>query len=133
MQAVGIRGLDLTYALMEPHDLVILVDACPRGGEPGTLYLVEPDHAEWNNLPMTLDTHSMHPMNVLRAVVSMGGSPGRILIVGCEPADIGTDEEGKFGLSEPVAQAVGEAVRMIETLVEQALEGEQVKPEMQLS
>ena len=32
----GIRGFDLTYALLEPYELVILVDACPRGGEPGT-------------------------------------------------------------------------------------------------
>ena len=29
----GIRGLDLTYALLDPYDLVILVDACPRGGD----------------------------------------------------------------------------------------------------
>src|SRR6202040_1259682 len=39
----GIRSLDLTYALLDPYELVILVDACPRGGEPGTVYLVEPD------------------------------------------------------------------------------------------
>ena len=42
----GIRGLDLTYALLDPYELVILVDACPRGGEPGTIYLVEPDPVE---------------------------------------------------------------------------------------
>ena len=39
----GIRGLDLTYALLEPYELTILVDACPRGGEPGSVYLIEPD------------------------------------------------------------------------------------------
>src|SRR5271154_5959599 len=44
----GIRGLDLTYALLDPYELVILADACPRGGEPGTLYLVEPDPVESN-------------------------------------------------------------------------------------
>ena len=43
----------------------------------------------------------MNPMNVLRVVKSMGGAPGRILIVGCEPAELGSDEEGKLGLSEP--------------------------------
>jgi hydrogenase maturation protease len=63
-------------------------------------------------------------MNVLRAVKSMGGSPGRILIVGCEPADIGSDEEGKLGLSEPVEAAVDEAVALIETLVSKTLAGE---------
>jgi hydrogenase maturation protease len=112
----GIRGLDLTYALLDPWDLVILVDACPRGGEPGTVYLVEPDPVE-SGADARLETHAMNPMNVLRMVKSMGGAPGRILIVGCEPAEIGSDEEGKLGLSEVVAAAVDEAVRMIESLV----------------
>ena len=39
----GIRGFDLTMALLEDLDLVILVDAAPRGGAPGTLYVIEPD------------------------------------------------------------------------------------------
>ena len=30
----GIRGLDLSYALMDKPDLTILVDATPRGGAP---------------------------------------------------------------------------------------------------
>src|ERR1700722_9702342 len=88
----GIRGLDLTYALLDPYDLVILVDACPRGGEPGSVYLVEPDPVEANACA-SLDAHSMNPMNVLRTVKSMGGASGRILIVGCEPAELGSDEE----------------------------------------
>ena len=118
----GIRGLDLTYALLEPYDLVILVDACPRGGEPGTVYLIEPDPVEANGgSDCRLDAHGMNPMSVLRMVKSMGGAPGRILIVGCEPADLGSDEEGKLGLSEPVAAAVDEAVALIETLVSKVL------------
>ena len=32
----GIRSYDLAYALMEEWELVILVDALPRGGQPGT-------------------------------------------------------------------------------------------------
>ena len=38
----GIRGFDLAYALLDPWDLVIIVDALPRGEAPGTLYVVEP-------------------------------------------------------------------------------------------
>src|SRR3954452_5244184 len=38
----GIRGLDLTYALLDSCDAVVLVDATPRGGLPGTLYVIEP-------------------------------------------------------------------------------------------
>src|SRR4051794_33940377 len=41
----GIRGLDLTYALLDGYEVVILVDALPRGGQPGTLYVLEPDRA----------------------------------------------------------------------------------------
>ena len=36
----GIRGLDLVYALLDGYETAILVDATPRGGEPGTLYLI---------------------------------------------------------------------------------------------
>ena len=39
----GIRGFDLTLALLEDDDVVILVDAAPRGGAPGTLYVIEPE------------------------------------------------------------------------------------------
>ena len=123
----GIRGLDLTYALLDPYELVILVDACARGGEPGTVYLLEQDPGESNtrdDVPARLETHSMNPMNVLRMAKSMGGARSRILIVGCEPADLGSDEEGKLGLSEPVQAAVDEAVIMIEALVSTMVNGE---------
>jgi hydrogenase maturation protease len=62
---------------------------------------------------------------VLRAVKSMGGAPGRVLIVGCEPADLGSDD-GRLGLSEPVKAAVDEAIAMIESLVSKNLAGERV-------
>jgi hydrogenase maturation protease len=42
----GIRGFDLAYALLEGPDVTILVDACPRGGAPGTVYVIEADLAE---------------------------------------------------------------------------------------
>jgi hydrogenase maturation protease len=115
----GIRGVDLTYALLDPYELVILVDACPRGGEPGTVYLVEPDPAAAcpDGVPARLETHEMNPINVLRMVESMGGASSRILIVGCEPADLGSDEDGKLGLSDAVEAAVGEAVALIDRLV----------------
>ena len=100
---------------------MILVDACARGGEPGEVYLLEPDRIE-AEAPIQLEAHAMNPMNVLRAVQSMGGMTNRIVIVGCKPADFGP-EEGKLGLSEPVAAAVGEAVLMIETLVARVLAG----------
>lgn len=118
----GIRGFDLTWALMETWDLVILVDACPRGGTPGDVYLIEPEPAEAG--PMNIDAHGMNPMGVLRTVRAIGGPPNRLLLVGCEPADLG-GEEGKLGLSDVVAAAVDRALALIQDTIagmgEQAL------------
>jgi hydrogenase maturation protease len=118
----GIRGFDLAYALLDRFDVTILVDACPRGGAPGTLYVIEPDlnliaqdAAEAGQT--TVDAHSMNPMNVIRMAKSMGGHLKRILLVGCEPLTLGP-EEGAMGLSEPVAAMVEEAANRIESLVE---------------
>ena len=68
----------------------------------------------------------MNPINVLSAVKSMGGPPNKILVVGCEPADLGP-EEGKIGLSAPVTAAVDRAVNLIETLISRVLRGEPIK------
>lgn len=111
----GIRGIDLTYALLEPYELVILVDACPRGEEPGSVYLIEPE-VTGGGAPAQLEAHSMNPASVLRTVHAMGGSPAKILLVGCEPADLGGDD-GKLGLSPQVERAVEQAIAMIERLL----------------
>jgi hydrogenase maturation protease len=118
----GIRGFDLAYALLDRFDVTILVDACPRGGAPGTLYVIEPDlnmsaPAAAEVAHTTVDAHSMNPMNVIRMAKSMGGDLKRILLVGCEPLTLGPDE-GAMGLSEPVAAMVEEAANRIESLVE---------------
>ena len=115
----GIRGFDLGYALMGDQDVTILVDATPRGGDPGTIYTIEPDLSELDNLGsegMAVETHGMNPIKVLAMVKSMGGNIKRILLVGCEPSTFGA-EEGLMGLSEPVEAAVHEAVLVVESLV----------------
>ena len=42
----GIRGMDLAYALMDPYEAVVLVDAVSRGEDPGTVYLIEAEVPE---------------------------------------------------------------------------------------
>lgn len=118
----GIRGLDLTYALLDGPRTVILVDAVPRGEEPGAVYVIQPDLDDWDQLESQqalVETHGMDPVRVLRMVQAMGGRFHRLLLVGCEPASFGTEDEGegRMGLSEPVLRAVDEAVRLIEDLV----------------
>jgi hydrogenase maturation protease len=117
----GIRGFDLAYALLDRLDVTILVDACPRGGNPGTLYVIEPDlnvdtPDDFQAGQASVDAHSMNPMNVIRMAKLMGGYVKRILLVGCEPLTLGP-EEGKMGLSKPVAAMVEEAANRIEALV----------------
>ena len=122
----GIRGFDLAYALLDGYDVTIFIDATPRGEAPGTLYTIEPDLEELDNLDaggMMVETHGMNPMKVLSMVKSMGGEFKRILLVGCEPAPL-ESEDGYMGLSEPVEAAVEEAVKLVESLVTKILEEE---------
>src|SRR4029450_12420487 len=39
----GIRGVHLAPELLDGYDPAILVDATPRGGPPGTVYVIEPE------------------------------------------------------------------------------------------
>ena len=47
----GIRGMHLAYDLANGYDAAILIDATPRGGEPGTIYVIEPGPAESESEP----------------------------------------------------------------------------------
>jgi hydrogenase maturation protease len=122
----GIRGLDLAYALMDGPQTTILIDACPRGNDPGILYVVEPDLTfldSPNGSQVAIDAHAMNPMNVLCMAKSMGAPLQRILLIGCEPATLGP-EEGQMGLSDLVGNAVERAVALTESLVTRILNGE---------
>jgi hydrogenase maturation protease len=115
----GIRGMDLAYALQDDYEVVVFVDAIPRGEEPGTVYLLEPEIEEDGEV--ALDTHGMDPVKVIKLARALGARPTRTLVVGCEPQAIvsGEDyEEMQMELSEPVRAAVEEAVKLVESLVE---------------
>src|SRR5436309_7524179 len=83
----GIRGMDLAYTLLDDYDTLVLVDAVPRGGPPGTLYLIEPDltgidpekGAEASR--EALDAHSMDPVKVLAFARTLGARPIRTLLI----------------------------------------------------
>jgi hydrogenase maturation protease len=112
----GIRGMDLAYAMQDGYDVVILLDAAPRGGTPGTLYAIE---AEVEPGDVALDTHGMDPAKVLRLVQAVGARPPRTLVVGCEPYTRMTGDEGEIvdQLSEPVRAALDDAVELVESLL----------------
>ncbi len=116
----GIRSYDLAYALMEGCD-AILIDAVPRGEPPGTLYLIELGFENLggggDSIP---DAHSLTPVSVRQMVKAMSGRTGRLLLVGCEPSVLESDD-GQMGLSASVQAAVPRAIEMIESLIHELL------------
>lgn len=113
----GIRGLDLTYALLDGYEAVVILDAAPRGGSPGTLYVIEPD-APAGAGPVAVEGHNLDPARVLALAAALGARVRRLLVVGCEPDRC---EDFADGLSVPVRAAVDEAVGLVESLVERLL------------
>jgi hydrogenase maturation protease len=114
----GIRGMDLAYALQDDYEAVVFVDATPRGEEPGTVYLLEPEIDEDGGV--ALDTHGMDPVKVIKFARALGTRPTRTLMVGCEPQVVVSGEDYEdmlMELSEPVRAAVEEAVKLVESLV----------------
>ena len=109
----GSGGLDLAYEVMRGYDALVLVDVSRQGGEPGTLYVMEPDEEEiaggLEDGEM-IDPHGMDPQTVLRFVKAVGGWPGKVVVVACEPETV---EEMGLGLSAPVEAAVERAVTVV--------------------
>jgi hydrogenase maturation protease len=120
----GICGFDLTYALQDGYETTILIDACPHGEQPGTVYVIEPNLDDAGNGAdqSIVDAHSLNPMNVIRLAKAMNAPIKRMLLVGCEPETLG-GEEGAMGLSAAVEAAVDVAVKQVTFLVTRILDG----------
>ncbi|MHB1595169.1 MAG: hydrogenase maturation protease [Streptosporangiaceae bacterium] len=139
----GIGGMHLAYDLAEGYGTAILIYATPRGGTPGSVYVLEPEArevaapdragtdsgtdsgrvgpgqagagllAQPRASAAMFDAHGTQPDVVLGIVSMLGARGGRMLIVGCEPA---CTDYG-IGLSEPVVGAVDAAVRAVLDLI----------------
>jgi len=123
----GIRGIDLTYALLDGYDAAILVDTAQCGAAPGTVSIIAPERPLAGEAPgdLFLEPHNLDPAKVLRVVEALGGSCQHILLVACEPETFGDEETGAMGLSPPVASAVDEAIKAVERLVGDLLREQQ--------
>jgi hydrogenase maturation protease len=113
----GIRGFDLAYALLDPWELVIMVDALSRGEAAGTLYVIEPELNRPASADTALNPHGMDPVRVLSLAASMGTISAQVMVVGCEPHDFGDELEGRMGLSSPIQGVVEASCDMILNLV----------------
>ena len=107
----GIGGIALLQELMAGCDGLVLIDALDRGAPPGTLFLIAPEVAEAVHVP---DVHLANPDRVLSMAKTMGVLPERVVIVGCQMAEV--DELGE-GLSPEVTRALPTAVARIEETV----------------
>ncbi len=109
----GTGGLNLAYEVMRGYNALILVDISQQGGAPGTLYVMEPDEDSIEggiDDGDVIDPHGMDPRTVLRFVKNVGGWPGQVVVVACEPTTV---EEMGIGLSDAVAEAVDDAVELV--------------------
>jgi hydrogenase maturation protease len=117
----GIRGIDLAYALLEPYELVILVDAAQCGAIPGTVHLIEPKLEERRSGNSNPEPHGMVPTRAIDWARAMGANVNLVL-VSCEPGTLEMECDGS-GLSSAVENAVSKAVRLIESVIEAFLGG----------
>jgi Ni,Fe-hydrogenase maturation factor len=143
----GIRGMDLAYRLLDGYEAAVLVDAAPRGGTPGTLYVIEADvdadveadveanatDAYGPGTPPQLDggaralpeAHGMDPVRVLGLARRLAGRSAlpRVLVLGCEPRMRmrGDEPDVVVELSDEVRTAVGDAVELLTELTAELL------------
>jgi hydrogenase maturation protease len=118
----GIRGYDLANALTSGYEMVILVDLVARSGEPGTLYVIEPDIKETGTGALAaFAAHDVDPVAVLQLAQSLGGIRGIVRLVGCEPEVLETDCN-EISLSPRVSAAVAPAIQAVESLIKECLE-----------
>jgi hydrogenase maturation protease len=109
----GSGGLDLAYEVMRGYHALVLIDVSEQGGEPGTLYVIEPDPDEIETGiedGEVLNPHGMDPATVLRFVKAVHGWPGKVVVVACEPADV---EEIAMELSPQVEAVVDKAIDLV--------------------
>ncbi len=108
----GIGGVALLQDLLAGCDGLILIDAVDRGAPPGTVFLIEPEVGEAEHVP---DLHLANPERVLTMAKALGCLPPRVLIVGCQPADVDELDER---LSPPVERAVEVAAKRVREAVD---------------
>jgi hydrogenase maturation protease len=124
----GTGGLDLAYEVMRGYDALVILDVSRQGGEPGTLYVMEPDEESVQGSiedGEAINPHGMDPQTVLRFVKSVGAWPGKVVVIACEPADV---EEMGWGLSEQVEEAVQRAVDLVVQTVDELRSEAAVQP-----
>jgi hydrogenase maturation protease len=115
LEDYGIRGMHLAYDLLAGYDALVLVDALPGDGEPGSLVRLQITAEDLAG--GEFDAHGMEPAAVLSVLPTLGGELPPTYLVGCRPESL--DE--RMGLSQIVRHAVPKAADAVRVLVGQLL------------
>ncbi len=113
---VGIGGISLVHELLDGYDVLLIVDAVDRGGEPGTIYLLEPEVPDLGQWPFEqrqdflADMHMTTPARALILARALGVLPPTVYMLGCQPT---TCDDLVIGLSPPVECAVVPSVERL--------------------
>ncbi len=120
----GIAGIGLVQELMDGYEALIIVDATDRGGEPGTVFLLEAEVpaqeelTEESRQEFLADTHLTVPSQALTLARALDILPQTVYILGCQPGDTGLGMD----LSEPMEHGVTEAIKRLRSLLGQLLQ-----------
>lgn len=117
---IGIGGIHLVQALLDPVDALVVVDAVDLGRLPGTVTVIRPDVEDVTTLPLAerhdrlADMHYATPERALMLALGLGVLPDVVWLVGCQAGDAdGLGEQ----LSPAVAAAVDAAVAEVRRLL----------------
>lgn len=117
---VGIGGIHLVQALLDPVELLVIVDAVDRGLVPGTVIVQKPEVPDVRPLATPeqrdaiADVHYATPERAMLLAKGLGVLPARTFLVGCQVADsnrLGDD------LSPEAAGAIDAAIAEVHRLL----------------
>lgn len=110
----GIRGIDLAFELINDYELVILVDTIKIGAEAGSVFVLEPKLGDNENDNFT---HDLTPTKAMHIASRLKTKPKKMLLIGCEPANLEFNDE----MSEVVKLAIEKAVEKILEIIERQI------------
>jgi hydrogenase maturation protease len=107
----GIRGMHLAYDLLDGYDALVIVDALPGDGPPGSISVLQVGEDDLG--AGELDPHGMAPVAVLASLSDLGGQLPPTYVVGCRPLDVSE----RIGLSAEVEAAIPEAMETVHAVL----------------
>lgn len=107
----GIRGMHLAYDLLDGYDALVIVDAMPGDGPPGSISVLAVGEGDLG--AGEFDPHGMAPVAVLASLSDLGGQLPPTYVVGCRPVDVGE----RIGLSAEVEAAIPEAMETVHAVL----------------